>query len=307
MEKDSNILVTGGRGLVGGAIVNHLKSEGYRNVFHPTSESVNLQSSMGAAWIVECEPEYIFHAAAMVGGIRKNIDMPADFGMVNSLINNNVIRAAHVVKAKLLFLGSSCIYPKECKQPMKEEYLLSGPCEPTNEMYALSKIYGIKMCQAYRKQYDCNFITGQPCNIYGVGDCFDLDNAHVVGALIHRFHNAKCEGKYSVTLWGTGNARRELMYVTDAAEACVHLMKTYNDYGMINIGTGEDISIKDLAELIKMVVGFEGDVFWDTSKPDGMLRKVVDVTKIHNMGWQHKVQLLDGLKKTYDWYLENVT
>lgn len=306
MNKDSKILVTGGNGLVGGSICRKLKEDGYTNIWSPSSSSINLKIETSTIKIIEYAPDFIFHAAAMVGGIKRNIDFPADFGMVNSLINNTVIRAAYETDAKLLFLGSACIYPRECDQPMKEEYLLTGPLEPTNEMYALSKIYGIKMCQAYRKQYGSNFISCQPSNIYGVGDHFDIENSHVVGALINRFHNAKMERSSHVTLWGTGSARRELLYVSDVASACVHLMNNYDDGNLINIGTGEDISIKQLAEIIRDVIGFCGDIEWDISKPDGMPRKLIDVTKIHDLGWKHEVSLIDGLKKTYNWYLEKV-
>jgi len=309
MDKEDLIVVTGGTGLVGSGIVRKLKENGFKNIWYP-SRSTGMDLSNDCCNFISSvkskDVKYIFHAASLVGGIKRNIDFPADFGMVNSLINNTVIRAAYESDAKLLFLGSSCIYPRECDQPMKEEYLMTGKCEPTNEMYALSKIYGIKMCQAYRKQYGSNFITCQPSNIYGVGDHFDLENAHVVGAMINRFHEAKILDKSDVTLWGTGSAQRELLYVDDVADACVFLMENYNDDGLINVGTGEDVTIKQLAEMIREVVGFAGEIKWDDTKPDGMPKKLLEVSRIHEMGWQHKTSLKEGLIKTYNWYLENV-
>lgn len=305
MNKDDAIYITGGSGLVGSAIVRKLKKEGYTNVFSITREFCDLAGTLAFPKLKQCtSPKYIFHAASMVGGIGKNIKYPADFGLINSKINNNVIEWAHIKKAKLLFLGSSCIYPRECPQPMKEEYLMTGPCESTNEMYALSKIYGIKLCQAYRKQYGCNFITCQPSNIYGEGDHFD-ENAHVVGSLINKFHRAKVEG-LPVELWGDGSAMRELLYVDDVADACIFLMDNYDGDELINVGTGLDVTIKDLAKKIKSIVGYEGDIKWDTSKPNGMPRKVLDVSKINSLGWKHKFDLDNGLETTYNWYLEHM-
>ena len=306
MNKSARILVTGAGGLVGSSIIRKLKESGYKQILQYTSKQVDLTDRDATMkTLLSLSPKYIFHCAALVGGIKRNMAQPADFGMKNSEINNNVIRLAHECKSKLLFLGSSCIYPRECPQPMKEEYLLTGPCEPTNEMYALSKIYGIKLCEAYRKQYRDNFITCQPRNVYGEGDHFDLENAHVVGALINRFHTAKENGDGSVKLWGTGSAKRELLYVDDLASACVHLMETYNDRQMLNIGTGIDYTIKEIAETIKGVIGYTGDIEWDHTKPDGMPRKVVDVTRIHELGWNHTIDLEDGIKKTYQYFLSS--
>jgi len=307
MNKGDVIYVTGSTGLVGSAIMRKLKEEGFTQVYGASRANgcdlgdVNYVKDI--LWHVR--PKYIFHCASMVGGIGKNIKYPADFGLTNSRINNNVIEWARVVNAKLLFLGSSCIYPRECPQPMKEEYLMTGPCEPTNEMYALSKIYGIKMCQAYRKQYGNNFITCQPANIYGVGDHFDPENAHVVGSLISKFHKAKIE-KTPVELWGDGSAMRELLYVDDVADACLFLMNNYDGEELINVGTGIDITIKELANMIKKVVGYDGHIQWDVLKPNGMPRKVLDVAKIHSMGWEHKFDLDKGIEKTYNWYLGNI-
>ena len=297
------ILVTGSTGLVGGAIANLLEKRGFLEVWTPSrKDGLDLSKEESINKIVEYNPDYIFHAAALVGGISRNMKSPAEFGIENSKINNNVIEAAHRCEAKLLFLGSSCIYPRDCPQPMKEEYLLSGPCEPTNEMYALSKIFGIKLCQAYRKQYGDNFISCQPSNIYGEGDHFDLENSHVVGALFNRFFNAKQEELSSVTLWGTGSAKREFTYVTDVADACLFLMDNYNDPEPINIGTGIDFTIRELSEKIKEVVGFKGLVKWDDTKPDGMPRKIVDVTRINSIGWRHKIDIDEGLKRTYKYF-----
>ncbi len=305
MNKSSRILVTGAGGLVGSAIVRKLKESGYKQILQYSSKEVDLTDRNATMEsLLSLSPKYIFHSAALVGGIKRNMSQPADFGMNNSEINNNVIRLAYECNSKLLFLGSSCIYPRECPQPMKEEYLLTGPCEPTNEMYALSKIYGIKLCEAYRKQYGSNFITCQPSNVYGEGDHFDLENAHVVGALINRFHTAKENGVGSVKLWGTGSAKRELLYVDDLASACVHLMETYSDGQMINVGTGVDYTIKEIAEAIRDIVGYSGDIEWDHTKPDGMPRKVVDVTRIHELGWKHTIDLDEGIQKTYDWFLK---
>lgn len=306
MDKNDLICVTGANGLVGSAILRKLNSDGFTNVFSITREFCDLSDKLALVKLRQNfgKPKYIFHAASMVGGIGKNINYPADFGLVNSKINNTVIEWAKIVDAKLLFLGSSCIYPRDCPQPMKEEYLLTGHCEPTNEMYALSKIYGIKLCQAFRKQYGCNFITCQPSNIYGEGDHFD-ENAHVVGSLINKFHLGKFKDT-PVILWGDGSAMRELLYVDDISDACVFLMKNYDGEELINVGTGEDITIKDLSEKIKNIIGYKKEIEWDTSKPNGMPRKVLDVSNIHKLGWKHNIDLNTGLEKTYKWYLENV-
>lgn len=310
IDKNSTILVLGGNGLVGSAIVRCLKSNGYKDILSPRSSQVNLLNPANVcAYMAEAAPQYVIMAAAKVGGIGANIKSPAQFGYMNGMMNLNVIDCAYKNRVqKLLFLGSSCIYPRECPQPMKEEYLLQGPCEPTNEMYALSKIYGLKLCEAYNKQYNTNFISAQPCNIYGVNDHFDLENSHVVGALINKFHYAKERNDSEVVMWGTGSAKRELLYVDDCAEACVFMLENF-DYAkdpFLNVGTGEDISIKDLAYMIKDIVGFNGNITWDATKPDGMPRKVLDVSKINNLGWKHKTSLYDGLVKTYTWYRKEI-
>jgi GDP-L-fucose synthase len=307
MDKNSNIIVFGGSGLVGSSIVRNLRSKGYRNVFAPSRKSVNLLNKPEVcAYLTEHDAEYVFLAAAKVGGIAANIREPASFGLENGLINLNVIDCSYLTKVKkLLFLGSSCIYPKNCPQPMKEEYLLDGKCEPTNEMYALSKIYGLKLCEAYNKQYRCNFISCQPSNIYGPGDHFDSENSHVVSALISKFHKAKLNKDPSITLWGTGSAMRELLYVEDCADACVFLMNNYDNPQFINVGTSIDVSIRQLSDMVKTIVGYQGEIQWDDTKPDGMHRKVLDVSKINEIGWKHNVNLEEGLQKTYTWYLEN--
>jgi GDP-L-fucose synthase len=307
MDKQNNIVVFGSSGLVGSAIARNLAIKGYKNIYTPSRKTVNLLNKPEiCAYLSENDVGYVFLAAAKVGGIAANMKEPASFGLENGLINLNVIDCCYLTKVKkLLFLGSSCIYPKNCPQPMKEEYLLEGKCEPTNEMYALSKIYGLKLCEAYNKQYGCNFISCQPSNIYGIGDHFDSENSHVVSALISKFHKAKINNDPFITLWGTGSAMRELLYVEDCADACISLMENYNNPQFINIGTGIDISIRDLANMIKGIVGYQGLIQWDSSKPDGMYRKILDVSRIHEFGWKHKTNLQEGLQKTYEWYLGN--
>jgi GDP-L-fucose synthase len=308
MNKNDEILVLGGSGLVGSAIIRDLKRKGYKNVLSPRSTHLNLLSKTDVcAYMATNQPDVVIMAAAKVGGIAANMESPADFGFLNGMMNLNVIDCAYRngVK-KLLFLGSSCIYPRDCKQPMVEEDLMKGPCEPTNEMYALSKIYGLKLCEAYNTQYKTNFISCQPCNIYGEGDHFDLKNSHVMGALINKFHNAKITSASNVVIWGDGTARREFLYVDDCADACTFLLENYNESQFLNVGTGEDISIKDLSNIIKDIVGYEGKLIFDTSKPNGMPRKLLDTTKINNLGWKATTSLEDGIKKTYNWYIKNV-
>jgi GDP-L-fucose synthase len=305
--KNDKIFVLGGSGLVGSAIIRNLKQKGYTNIVSPRSSNLNLldKSDVGS-YMADFEPDIVIMAAAKVGGIGANIKYPADFGYINGMMNLNVIDCAYKTGVKkLLFLGSSCIYPRNCPQPMKEESLLQGPFEPTNEMYALSKVLGLKLCEAYNKQYGTNFIAAQPCNIYGEGDNFSPENSHVVAGLIEKFHKAKINNDKSVVMWGTGSAKRELMYVDDCADACVFLLENYDNTQFINVGTGEDISIKDLGEIVKKVVGYEGEIEWDVSKPDGMPRKVLDVTKINTLGWRHNISLYEGIEKTYKWYLNN--
>jgi GDP-L-fucose synthase len=307
MNKDAKIFIAGHNGLVGSAIVRKLKAEGYQNLILRSHAELDLLNEVSVQDFFDAElPEYIFLAAAKVGGILANSTHPAEFIHENITIQNNIIHQAylHQVK-KLLFLGSSCIYPKLCPQPIKEEYLLSGYLEPTNQAYAIAKISGIIQCQSYNKQYGTNYISLMPTNLYGENDNFDDTSSHVIPAMIGKFHKAKVEGKDTVTLWGTGIAKREFLHVDDLAQAAVHLMNTYNDPAIINVGTGEDVTIKELAEQIKEVVGFEGEIVWDSSKPDGTPRKLLDVTKLHHHGWKHSIELEDGLRSTYDWYAKH--
>lgn len=305
MEKSSKIYVAGHRGLVGSAIVRALKKGGYANIITRTRAELDLLDQKAVTSFFEKEqPEYVFLAAAKVGGIVANRNSPADFIYENLAVETNVIHAAHEAGVKkLLFLGSSCIYPREAPQPIKEEYLLTGPLEETNRAYALAKIAGIELCQAYRKQYGDNFIAVMPTNLYGPGDNFDLTTSHVLPALIRKFHEAKAAGSPSVSVWGSGTPRREFLHVDDLASACVFLMESYDENDIVNIGTGEDLPIKELAERIGRTVGYEGTIDWDTSKPDGTPRKLLDVSRLHALGWHHSIPLEDGLRSTYDWYL----
>lgn len=307
MEKNSKIYVAGHRGLVGSAIKRNLEKKGYKNIVTRTSKELDLTNARATENFFKKEkPEYVFLAAAKVGGIMANDTYPADFIYQNLQIQNNVIHDARKYGIKkLLFLGSSCIYPKKPPQPIKEEYFMTGPLETTNEAYATAKIAGIKMCQAYNKQYGTNFISVMPTNIYGPNDNFDLETAHVLPALIRKFHEAKVNNKKSVALWGTGKPKREFLHVDDLADACEHLMNNYDSSDIINIGTGKDISIKELAETISDIVGYEGEIKWDTNKPDGTPRKLLDVSRLHNAGWRHQISFSEGLKKTYNWFLDN--
>jgi GDP-L-fucose synthase len=295
------IYIAGHRGMVGSAIHRRLETLGYSNIIFRTSSELDLRNQSAVHDFFATErPEYVFLAAAKVGGIVANNTYRADFLYENLMIQNNVIHEAYKggVK-KLMFLGSSCIYPKLAPQPLKEEYLLTGLLEPTNEPYAIAKIAGIKMCDAYRSQYGCNFVSVMPTNLYGFNDNYDLNNSHVLPAMLRKFHEAKINNSPSVNLWGTGTPLREFLHADDMADACVHLMKTYNEAGLVNIGVGEDISIKDLALLIKGIVGYEGGIDWDSSKPDGTPRKLMDVTKLKSMGWQAKITLEEGIKGVY--------
>lgn len=307
MKKDSKIYIAGHRGLVGSAICRALQSAGYTNVITKTREELDLLDQKKVSEFFEKEkPEYVFLAAAKVGGILANDKFPAEFIYENLQIETNIIHSAYLSKvSKLLFLGSSCIYPKMSPQPIKEEYLLTGPLEPTNAPYSLAKIAGIYMCQAYRKQYGSNFISVMPTNLYGPGDNFDLENSHVLPAMIAKFQKAKIENAKEVVLWGSGTPKRDFIHVDDLASALLFLMDNYNDSDIINIGSGEDISIKELAGLIKEVVGFTGDIVWDSSKPDGTPRKVLDNSKLKGLGFSPKISLKEGIKSTYDWYIEN--
>jgi len=304
MEKESKIYVAGHRGLVGSAILHNLQAEGYNNLVIRTHRELDLCNQQEVRAFFEKErPEYVFLAAAKVGGILANSTYPADFIYNNIAIQIYAIHNAYLYGVKkLLFLGSSCIYPKFAPQPMKEGYLLTGILEPTNEPYAIAKISGIKMCQAYNRQYGTNFISVMPTNLYGPGDNFDLETSHVLSALIRKFHEAKLSGQ-PVTVWGTGTPRREFLYVNDLAEACVFLMNCYDGEDIINIGTGLDISIKELAGFISEVIGYRGEIIFDTGKPDGMQRKLLDVTRINSLGWKAKTDLREGIEKTYRWYL----
>lgn len=308
MDKKSLIYVAGHRGLVGSAILRRLQAEGFNNIITKTHSELDLMVQKDVDEFFKDErPEYVFLAAAKVGGILANSTYPAEFIYNNLMIQSNVIHCAYKYKVKkLLFLGSSCIYPRECPQPMKEEYLLTGPLEKTNEPYAIAKIAGIKMCQSYNRQYGTRFISVMPTNLYGPGDNFDLETSHVIPALIRKFHEAKERGEKEVTIWGTGKPRREFLHVDDLADACVYLMNNYESGEIINIGVGKDISIRELAELIRDIVGFKGDLAFDTTKPDGTPRKLLDVSKLREMGWEPGISLKDGIRMIYNWYRENM-
>jgi GDP-L-fucose synthase len=307
MEKNSKIYVAGHRGLVGSAIIRNLEAQGYTNIVKKTLDELDLTNQLATAdFFAREKPEYVFLAAAKVGGIKANDDYQAEFIFQNLQIQNNVIHNAYLngVK-KLLFLGSSCIYPRDCAQPIKEEYFMTGPLEKTNDAYAIAKIAGIRMCQAYNKQYETKFISVMPTNLYGLNDNFDLNSSHVLPALLRKFHDAKAENKKEVVMWGTGTPKREFLHVDDLADACVFLMNNYNDSEIINIGTGEDISIKELAEMIKKIVGFSGEIVNDITKPDGTPRKLLEVSKLHSLGWKHSIELSGGIQSTYKWFVEN--
>lgn len=308
MDKESKIYVAGHKGLVGSAIVRKLKNDGYVNLVLRTRAELDLldQSAVDQFFASE-KPEFVFLAAAKVGGIMANKTQKADFIYENLQIQNNIIGNAWKTGVKkLLFLGSSCIYPKLCPQPIKEEYLMAGPLEETNDAYAIAKIAGIKMCQSFNQQYGTNFISAMPTNLYGSNDNFDMKSSHVLPAMIRKFHTAKLVGDQEVILWGTGAPRREFLYVDDLAGALVFLMQNYSDSQFVNVGTGEDILIKDLAEKIKEVVGYMGRIVWDTKKPDGTPRKLLNVDRIHDLGWQHRISLDDGIRETYKWFMKNV-
>ncbi len=301
MDLNSKIYVAGHRGMVGSAIVKNLQEKGFLNIVTRTSTELNLINQQQVTNFFESEkPEYVFLAAAKVGGIVANNTYRADFIYENMMIQSNVIHESYKNKVtKLLFLGSSCIYPKLAPQPLKEDYLLTGLLEETNEPYAIAKIAGIKMCDAYREQYNCNFISVMPTNLYGNNDNYDLQNSHVLPALIRKMHEAKQNNDKFVTVWGTGNPLREFLHADDMADACVYLMQNYNEKGFVNIGSGEEIAIKELACLIKDIVGFEGEIQFDTTKPDGTPRKLTDTTRLNNLGWKHKIQLKAGIQEVY--------
>lgn len=302
MEKSDKIFVAGHRGLVGSAIVRKLQSDGYNNLVLRTSSELDLRNQADVEKFFKTErPDYVVLAAAKVGGIVANNTYRADFIYENLMIESNVIHQSYANKVKkLLFLGSSCIYPKLAPQPLKEESLLSGFLEETNEPYAVAKIAGIKLCESYRLQYNCDFISAMPTNLYGANDNYDLKNSHVIPALIRKMHEAKESNSKTVEVWGTGTPLREFLHVDDLADACVYLLHNYSDIGFVNIGVGEDLSIKDLALLIRDIVGFKGDIVFDTTKPDGTPRKLMDVSKMRKMGWAPKIDLRSGLKRVYE-------
>ena len=301
MLKNAKIYIAGHRGMVGSAIFRTLESKGYANIIVRTSKELDLRNQLDVAQFFAIEkPEYVFLAAAKVGGIFANNTFRADFIYENTMIQNNVIHQAYLSGVKkLLFLGSSCIYPKLAPQPLKEEYLLTGLLEPTNEPYSIAKIAGIKMCEAYRSQYGCNFISVMPTNLYGPNDNYDPKNSHVLPALLRKFITARKNGETSVTIWGTGTPLREFMHVDDLAAACLFLMDNYNEKGIINIGVGKEITILDLAKLIKQIIGYEGEIITDTSKPDGTPRKLMDVNKLSNLGWKASISLIEGINNVY--------
>ena len=305
MNKQAKIFVAGHRGLVGSALVRILDLNGYSNIICRTRDELDLTNTASVSEFFESErPEYIFLAAAKVGGILANSSFQADFIYDNLRIQNNIIDAAYKYKAKkLLFLGSSCIYPKNCPQPIKEDYLLSGKLEPTNEPYAIAKIAGISMCKAYRAQYGCNFISVMPTNLYGPNDNYNLETSHVLSALIRKFHEAKQNGENAVVLWGTGTPKREFLYADDLAEACVFLMQNYDESEIVNVGCGEDISINNLALLIKEAVGYKGEIMHDFTKPDGTPQKLLDISKIKRLGWEPKITLRQGISSAYNCFL----
>jgi len=307
MDKQAKIYIAGHRGMVGSAIYRKLEKEGYNNIIVRPSSELDLRNQQQVTdFFLQEKPEYVFLAAAKVGGIIANDIYRADFIYENLQIQNNIIHNSYRNKIKkLLFLGSSCIYPKMAPQPLKEEYLLTGLLEPTNEAYAIAKIAGIKMCDAYRTQYGCNYISVMPTNLYGYNDNYHPQNAHVLPALIRRFQEAKEQNANVVTIWGSGTPKREFLFADDLAEACYYLMQNYDEPGLINIGTGEDISIKDLALLIKKIIGYNGEIQFDATKPDGTPRKLMDVSKLHSKGWKHTIELEEGIKLAYQDFLKN--
>ena len=307
LNADSRIYVAGHTGLVGSAILRRLDGEGFTRILCATREQLDLRDQAAVNyWFRANRPEYVFLVAGTVAGIIANSTRPAEFIYDNMMIHATVVHAAHLFGAtKLLYLGSSCIYPRECPQPIKEEYLLSAPLEPTNEAYAIAKIAGIKLCQSYRGQYGCNFISAMPTNLYGPNDNFDLQSSHVVPALIRKCHDARESGSPDVVIWGTGSPKREFLHVDDLADACVYLMRRYDDAMHINVGCGEDLSILELAQMIRDVVYPGARLTFDTTKPDGPPRKLLDVTRLHDLGWRHRIALKEGIEQSYRWFLDN--
>lgn len=304
---ESRVFVAGHRGLVGSAILRRLDREGFKNVLTATREQLDLRDQAAVNyWFRANRPEHVFLVAGTVGGILANSTRPAEFIYDNMMIHATTVHAAHLFGAKkLLYLGSSCIYPRESPQPMKEEHLLTSALEGTNEPYAIAKIAGIKLCQAYRKQYGCNFISAMPTNLYGPNDNFDLESSHVLPAMIRKFHDAKVEGRLEVTIWGTGTPRREFLHVDDLADACLYLMGHYDEASHVNVGTGEDLTIQALAELVREIVHPDAMIVNDTTKPDGTPRKLLDVGRLHSLGWRHRIALRDGITSSYEWFLKH--
>ena len=307
METTSRIFVAGHGGLVGSALMRRLRTGGFSNLLTATRDQLDLRDQAAVNyWFRATRPEYVFLAAGTVGGILANSTRPAEFIYDNMLIHATVVHSAHLYDArKLLYLGSSCIYPRACPQPIKEEYLLTGELEPTNEAYAIAKIAGIKLCQHYRTQYGCDFISAMPTNLYGIHDNFDLTSAHVLPALIRKFHEASERGDREVVVWGSGAVRREFLHVDDLADACVFLMRHYDQASHINVGTGEDLTIAELAEMVRRIVHPKAAVLFDRSKPDGTPRKLLDVSRLHALGWKHTIQLSEGIESTYRWFVAN--
>lgn len=301
---NSKVLILGANGMVGKSLIKKIPTSA--SLFIPASVNLNLLDQIHTTdYICALQPDYVFMLAAKVGGIMANIAQPAKFGYDNAMMELNVINACKLANVKkMLFMGSSCIYPRECPQPMKEEYLLTGPVEPTNEMYALAKIMGLKLCEAYNKQYGTKFISCMPCNIYGENDNFDPKTSHVMSAMIRKFHEAKEENAASVTCFGTGSVRREFLHVSDVTDACIFLMNNYEENKHINVGAGVDVSIYELAHIVADIVGYDGKIEWDTTRPDGMPRKVLDVSRINKLGWSAKISLENGIRETYNWYLK---
>ncbi|MEY2973944.1 MAG: GDP-L-fucose synthase [Actinomycetota bacterium] len=305
LDRDAPVYVAGHRGLVGAAIVRHLEAEGFTRILTATRDQVDLRSQSEVShWFKANRPQYVFLVAGTVGGILANSTRPAEFIYDNMMIHGTVVHSAYETGVeKLLYLGSSCIYPRHATQPITEDQLLTGPLEQTNEWYAIAKIAGIKLCQAYRRQYGCDFVSAMPTNLYGPGDNFDLTSSHVIPALMRKFHDARVSGGDRVEVWGTGSAYREFLHVDDLARACLFLLERYSDDTHINVGTGVDLSIKELAETIRSVVHPDAEIAWDTSKPDGTPRKLLDVSKLRGLGWEPEVTLADGLRSTYEWFL----
>jgi GDP-L-fucose synthase len=305
--QDSRVYVAGHRGLVGSAVVRRLQELGYRNILTASREQLDLRDQAAVNyWFKANRPDHVFLVAGTVGGIMANATRPAEFLYDNLMIHGTVVHASHMFNVKrLLYLGSSCIYPRLATQPMTEDQLLAGPLEPTNEPYAIAKIAGIKLCQAYRRQYGCDFISAMPTNLYGPGDNFDLNSSHVLPALIRKFHDARVNGSRRVTLWGTGKASREFLHVDDLADACVFLMREYESDQHINVGTGKDLTIRELAEWVREIVCPDCQIEWDATKPDGTPRKLLDVSRLHALGWTHRIELREGIERTYDWFVRN--